>query len=120
MSKRVVIVEDYEPIADVESTILSLAGFDVIIASTGEEALKIIENRTPNVVILDLMLSGKLSGVGVLDAIRKDGKQTPAVIVISALIGGKQQPDFSQYENVHIMSKPFKVREITELVKKLT
>ncbi len=58
MSKRILIVEDEESIADLERVYLDLSGFQVEVANDGETGLKKALNGEFDLIILDLMLPG--------------------------------------------------------------
>ena len=72
MSTRILIVED-EPIiaADIESTLLS-QGYDVAgIAYSAVQALDMIVNRSPDMVLLDIAIKGDMDGVSIAHLLRK-------------------------------------------------
>ena len=58
MSKRILIVEDELPIAELEKDYLELSGFDVEICSDGTQGLEMATSKDFDMVILDLMLPG--------------------------------------------------------------
>lgn len=62
MSQYILIVEDEPSIAELISVNLSHSGFDVKVALQADEALLLIRERAPQLIILDWMLPGK-SGV---------------------------------------------------------
>ena len=63
---------------------LKSAGFSIIKASNGLEALELIENHSPDLIILDWMMP-KMSGIDVCRTLRSrsETKQTP-IIILSA------------------------------------
>ena len=79
-------VEDYYALADIETLLCQMEGYEVKTAKTGEEGLELIESYNPDLVILDLMLPGELSGSQVLQRIRSNGQEEPKVLVVSALV----------------------------------
>jgi DNA-binding response OmpR family regulator len=54
--KTILVVEDEPNIAEVVSLYLERADFKVKLAQDGEQALQILENKIPDLLILDLML----------------------------------------------------------------
>lgn len=63
-----------------------LGYINVLEASNGEEALSLIENSLPDVVLIDVLLS-KLDGIGVVRQVKRSmGADAPAFIVMS-LVG---------------------------------
>jgi DNA-binding response OmpR family regulator len=85
-TKGIVVVEDDERTAAFLADNLRADGFRVAVAADAGEALRAIEVRRPDLVLLDLSLNGKASGLTVLDRIRSaDGLGTridPALPVI--------------------------------------
>lgn len=60
MSKRILIVEDEKPIADILSFNLKREGYDVIIAYDGQEGINKSLNENPDLILLDVMLPKKM------------------------------------------------------------
>jgi two-component system nitrogen regulation response regulator NtrX len=78
MKKSVLIVDDEEMIRHSLEGILRDEGYDVFSASSGEEALKIIEDELPSLVLLDIWLPG-MDGLEALKIIKSD---YPSVCVV--------------------------------------
>jgi DNA-binding response OmpR family regulator len=80
--KRILIVEDDVDLRRLFRTALSFAGYEVEEAGDGLEALRLIENRPPDLVVLDLVLRA-LDGVSVQQelASRTLTRQIPIVVV---------------------------------------
>jgi two-component sensor histidine kinase len=76
----ILVVNDNEPNRYVTSRILSRAGFSVIEAATGEEALRLVHERNPAVVVLDVNLPD-ISGIEVCRRIKTDAA-TAAILVL--------------------------------------
>lgn len=67
--QKIVIVEDNIALADIYKTRLELHGYRCFNAFDGEEALKLIEETQPNLVLLDLMVP-KIAGDQILERMR--------------------------------------------------
>jgi DNA-binding response OmpR family regulator len=117
--KRILVVEDYHALADIETLLCQMEGYDVKSAQTGEEGLGLIGTYKPHLVILDLMLPGELSGSQVLDKIRDDGQDSPKVLVVSALVNQTTAPELERHKNVQTLKKPFKVKELARRVREM-
>ena len=85
--KRILIVEDDAELRRMFRTVLSMAGYDVEEAGDGIEALQLVENRLPDLIVLDLVLRA-LDGVSVRQelAARAVTRQIPVVIVTGSTI----------------------------------
>jgi two-component system, chemotaxis family, sensor kinase CheA len=81
--KKVFVVEDDLFLAGMLTKRLSETGSLTMHAVNGEEALKNLAKETPDILLLDLMLPGKVDGFGVLESIKKDErlKSIPVVIL---------------------------------------
>jgi len=115
--KRILVVEDYYALADIETLLCQMEGYEVKTAKTGEEGLELIDSYKPDLVILDLMLPGELSGTQVLQKIRSDGQEEPKVLVVSALVNQTTAPELEKYTNVQALKKPFKVKDLASRVR---
>lgn len=69
MQPHVLVVEDEDALAELLQYNLKKEGFRVSVAADGEEALMLVEERQPDVVILDWMLP-KISGIEVCRRLR--------------------------------------------------
>ena len=79
MSKRILIVEDEESIADLERDYLELSGFQVEVANDGETGLNKAMKEEFDLIILDLMLPG-VDGFEICREVRSQ-KNTPIIMV---------------------------------------
>jgi two-component system phosphate regulon response regulator PhoB len=80
--KTVLVVEDDAALRQMFATALTLAGFDVLEAANGYEALHSVERHPPDIIVLDLLLPG-FGGLSVQKDIadRAATKHIPIVIV---------------------------------------
>lgn len=81
--KKVLIVEDEKPLAHALELKLSHEGFNVTVASDGEECLRILREEKFDVLLLDLIMP-MLDGFQVLERLKQLPNQ-PAVFVLSNL-----------------------------------
>lgn len=68
---KVLLVDDEEEFVSTLAERLGLRGIDVATASDGEEALRMVEEVRPSIVVLDLMMPG-MNGVEVLQQIKRN------------------------------------------------
>lgn len=115
----ILIVEDETEIAQLIQLTLEKEGFSCQISRDGMLALQIFQERSPDLIILDLMLPG-LDGLEVCARIRqKPGKKDPYILVLTAkgeeidrVIGLSTGAD-------DYMVKPFSPRELVARVRAL-
>jgi len=84
LSTRILIVEDEPPLIEVLRYNLESEGFVTLVATDGEEALLLVEEENPDLVILDWMLP-ELSGIDVCRRLRETKKfKTIPIIMLTA------------------------------------
>ena len=104
--KQVLIIDDDSAIGDMLEEALTKAGYRVLRAYSGTEALLVLANCRPDLVLLDLMLPG-LSGEEVLSKIRGI-----PVIVLSARADVASKVSLLLQGAADYMTKPFAVKEL--------
>ncbi len=102
----ILIVDDDIQIGNMEQTVLEKAGYRVIRAYSGTEALLLLKTQTPSLVLLDLMLPG-LSGEEVLPSI-----QGIPVIVVSAKVDVNDKVNLLLGGAADYLTKPFDTKEL--------
>ncbi|HEX8182457.1 MAG TPA: response regulator [Candidatus Saccharimonadales bacterium] len=82
MSPRLVIVEDNVALAEIYKTRMEILGYTCSIATDGEQALRLIEQVKPQLVLLDLMVP-KVAGDQILERMRASewGKDIKVLII---------------------------------------
>ena len=79
LNKTVLLVDDELDLLNIMETKIKGWGYDVVTAQSGKEALAIIEDHKPDVVILDYKLPD-MDGVAVLTEIRKASINLPVIM----------------------------------------
>jgi DNA-binding response OmpR family regulator len=68
--QRILLVEDDQALATLEEAILTAHGYTVVTVHSGERAVIALRNIVPDLVVLDLELTGAINGWEVLQALR--------------------------------------------------
>jgi CheY-like chemotaxis protein len=105
--KTVLVVDDEPDVRQYLRAILEDAGFNVITAADGEDALAIIKKRRPDFVSLDLVMPRK-SGHKLLYELRKDSalSRIPVLIVTAHAKDEMGQKDLEDLLENRVMSGP--------------
>jgi DNA-binding response OmpR family regulator len=109
--KTIAIIDDDVHIGNMIEEVLKTKNYTVLRAYSGTEALYLLENNHPDLVLLDLMLPG-LSGEEVLPQI----KDIP-VIVISAKVDVDSKVNLLMSGAADYLTKPFDTKEIVARIK---
>ncbi|MDE6869465.1 MAG: response regulator transcription factor [Clostridia bacterium] len=104
--KTILIIDDDVYISDMLQELLEKNNYEVARAYSGTEALYVIQNARPDLILLDLMLPG-LSGEQLLPKI-----QNVPVIVVSAKVDIDNKVDLLLSGAVDYVTKPFDIKEL--------
>ena len=104
--KTIAIIDDDIYIGNMLEEVLEKEGYGVLRAYSGTEALMLLSQKTPDLVLLDLMLPG-LSGEQILPKI----KNIP-VIVVSAKVDVDHKVDLLLGGAADYVTKPFSTKEL--------
>jgi putative two-component system response regulator len=116
VAKRILVVDDDENILNLERTILEQKGFDVTAAGGGAEALQLLEERTFDLVLLDVMMP-EVDGFTVCRRIKEDPrlKDVP-VIFLTAKGGGEALAEGFESGAIMYINKPFTANKLLTIV----
>jgi CheY-like chemotaxis protein len=105
--KTILIVDDEPDILAYFSGILERAGFAVMCASNGDEALEAVKHKKPDFISLDLVMPGK-SGIRFLYELRKNKEwaRIPIMIVTAHARDDLGKADFDEIFSGKTMSGP--------------
>lgn len=114
---KILIVEDDPPLAELLGWHMTQAGFDIISTADGEEALLLIEEERPDLVVLDWMIES-LSGIEVCRRIRRMGEfASLPVIMLTARSAEDDRLRGLETGADDYVTKPFSPAELVMRVK---
>ncbi|NLW90404.1 MAG: response regulator transcription factor [Syntrophomonadaceae bacterium] len=115
MQGKILVVDDEESLVRLISYNLNKEGFVTLPAYDGDQALRLVKEENPDLIILDLMLPGK-DGLEVCRRLRSDRISTPVIMLtardeeVDKIVGLELGAD-------DYVTKPFSVRELCARVK---
>ena len=106
--KTVLVVDDEQSMAFALKVGLAGAGYHVVTAETGEEAMLIVSSNRPDAIVLDLMMPG-IGGLETLKLLRMhpEFKRLPVILMSGARPLVKQ----ADYQWNDFLYKPFQVSD---------
>jgi len=116
---RILVVEDDRDIAELVERYLQKAGFSIELLSSGRDALKAIADRTPDLLILDLMLP-HVDGLEICRSVRSDPR-TAAIPIIMLTARAEESERIVGLEigADDYVAKPFSPNELVARVRAL-
>ena len=116
---RILVVDDDPMILELLVTRLDLAGYEVVTARDGHEALKRIPDTHPHAMILDINMP-RLDGFGVLQHLKSTGRiLTLPVMVLTARYQARDVQEAIKLGAKDFLAKPFKDNQLFMRVERL-
>jgi two-component system OmpR family response regulator len=112
---RLLVVEDEEMILELLAGSLRFAGFEVMTAATGAEALRAVAASRPDLMLLDVMMPDG-DGFEVVRRMRSSGADVP-VIFLTARDGVRERVAGLALGADDYVTKPFSLDEVLERIR---
>jgi len=117
VKKKILIVEDDAFLSSLLKTRIQGDGFEALLASDGDMALKILQEEKPDLVLLDVILP-KRSGFELIESLQSDPRFKSVPIVIISNLG--QEADIIRGKELGVVDYFVKARiSIDDLLKKV-
>ncbi|HET6747274.1 MAG TPA: response regulator transcription factor [Candidatus Saccharimonadales bacterium] len=116
---RILVVEDEQKIAHLIKRGLTLEAFAVDVCDTGDEALRLIDENTYQVLILDRRLPGSMEGTELCKELRNRNNVTP-ILLLTARGKTQDKIDGLNCGADDYMTKPFDFNELVARVRALS
>jgi DNA-binding response OmpR family regulator len=117
-AKKIVLAEDNSTLSRLLKFRLEKEGYKLLIAADGKEAIELIEQHNPDIILTDIMMPF-ISGLEVISHVRNKLKRDTPIIVFSA---AGQEENIIKAFNLganDFMGKPFSPNELVIRVKRL-
>jgi DNA-binding response OmpR family regulator len=112
MSKQILIADDEPSIVAALEYLLHQGGYEVLIARNGDEALGLIEQRIPDLVLLDVMMPRK-SGYEICSRIRRQEDWRHIKVIMLSAKGRDTEVNKGLAIGADLyVTKPFSTREL--------
>jgi len=116
--KKILVVDDDSGIQFMIRRLLENKGYEVLVASSGDECLKKVEAHSPHLIVLDVAMP-VLGGIGTLERLKRNEEscQVP-VILISGDPSHERTQIVSRLGGDDFLAKPFKSDDLVSRVSK--
>ena len=82
-SRKIVIIEDDPDVLRIYTDVLTEKGYEIASISNSSEALSLLKQPPPRLILLDIMIPGSVNGIELLGQIKKDPnlKKIPIIVL---------------------------------------
>jgi two-component system, OmpR family, response regulator len=116
---RILVVDDNVELLSLLTHLFEDAGYEVVAASKGKQALELIRAQPPALALLDILLPD-IMGYAVAEALRRESSEVPVVFVTGVFKGGKHALDGkNKHGAAAYFEKPFESKKLLEAVTQL-
>lgn len=117
-TREVLIVDDDPPIRNLLRQIFKRIGLDAREARDGVEAIALVENALPRLIMLDLMMP-RMNGWEVLQRLRDTGLLEKVPVVVLTAVGAQRTEGLAGFGVRAVLSKPFEISDLIRTVRKI-
>ena len=118
-SYHILVVEDDSSLANLEANILKAHGYLVAIASNGEMAITILEQNMPDLVLLDLDLSGAINGWDVLQMLRSYSRTPVLLTSAESSVNRQIRVRGEARSTLDLLPKPFLMQTLLKRIERM-
>jgi DNA-binding response OmpR family regulator len=116
---QILVVEDDSSLANLEAGILKAHGYMVAIASNGEMAITALEQILPDLVLLDLDLSGTINGWDVLQMLRTYSRTPVLLTSAESSVNRRIRIRGETRSTLDLLPKPFLMQTLLKRIERM-
>lgn len=111
-SPHVVVADDHEPTLSLYTDLLSVYGYQVLTAQTGEDVLALVNAHRPDAMILDIQMPG-MDGITTIRRIRESAAiaDVPIIVLTAQAMAGDRERCLEAGANIYL-TKPANLRNL--------
>jgi two-component system alkaline phosphatase synthesis response regulator PhoP len=117
--KKILLIDDDAIIQQLVKANLVARGYKMLIASDGEQGLKLVESERPDLILLDIKLPG-ISGLDVLKSLKGNSSLSGIPVIIATASAGLVNAEKSrELGAVGFLIKPFSIDKLVLQLKQV-
>ncbi|MCM0590170.1 MAG: response regulator [Gloeotrichia echinulata IR180] len=119
-TKRILIIDDEQGIRKiVQISLKAIAGWEALVAVSGEEGMAIAQTEQPDAILLDVMMPG-MDGITTLEKIQANPAiESIPIILLTAKAQVSEQSQFAQLAIAGVILKPFHPLDLVQEMRSL-
>ena len=118
-ARRILVVEDDPSLARLEGEILTANGYVVAIAGNGELAVAALRQSIPDLVLLDLELSGNMNGWDVLQTLRTYARTPVLLTSAESAVRKQMRTSGEDRSTLDHLPKPYPMHTLLKRIQRM-
>lgn len=116
---KLLIIDDEPDQRNYIKSFFAKRNFLVFTAKSGEEAILLLKENKPDLVLLDMKLEGTIQGIDVLRALRQYDMETKVAIVTGDILKEEQVKEITKLGIVKFLHKPVNIETLETIIKNI-
>jgi DNA-binding response OmpR family regulator len=116
---KILFIEDNDQIVKLYKGMFTDAGYDVVVATTGNAGVDMANNVRPDVIILDIMLPGGMNGFDVLEKLKKDNELKNIPVLVLTNLDSEEKVAKEIGATDYIVKSHVDPKDVLEKIKKV-
>src|SRR3989304_9645064 len=117
---KILIIEDDPLMIRLYQKVFKFEGYDVEVASNGQEGLEKVNSFTPTLILLDIMMP-EMNGLEVLDKLKADSNTKKIPVVVLTNLAGSRDAETALAKGAvkYIVKSEYEPKEVVKMVKEI-
>jgi two-component system, OmpR family, phosphate regulon response regulator PhoB len=112
---RILVVDDHPEVCELLKKTLTRRGHEIIVAGSGQDAVNLARDHRPDLILMDIMMPGEVSGTQATRILKSDPVTSRAkIIILTGKDGTKAIEEASEAGADSFFSKPFSPLELLQ------
>lgn len=119
MGRRIMVVEDLEDVRWTTCSVLRAAGYEVVEAADGREALAMLDDEQVDAIVTDLNMP-ELDGIGVVKGVRSHpARASIPIVMVTSLVDGSRVEEGNLAGVTAWVFKPYRPNRLLAVLEKV-
>jgi len=115
--ESVLIVEDEPDLMDVAATLFTSMGYDVVTASSGQEAIDVLEQRDVDILFTDVVMPNGMNGIELASFTREHYPATKIMLASGYPLPALRQRHGSDLSEFAFVNKPYRLSDLARTLR---
>jgi CheY-like chemotaxis protein len=116
-TERVLIVEDEPDLMDVAAALFASMGYEVLTASSGREALDLLERRDIDILFTDVVMPNGMNGIELASYTRLHYPQTKIMLASGYPLPALKQRHGGELGEFAFVNKPYRLSDLARTLR---